>query len=55
MKLISTTYSSPIITEGSFKNVSIEEVSIQHKRKENYLRIDFEYSNNERRIHWCSI
>jgi hypothetical protein len=42
MKLISQNYNSPIITEGAFQNVYIEEVSIQHKRKDNYLKIDFE-------------
>lgn len=42
MKLTTPIYNSPIITEGTFQNVFIEEVSIQHKRKYNYLRIDFE-------------
>jgi hypothetical protein len=42
MKLQSQNYNSPVITEGLFQNVFIEETSIQHKRKDNYLRIDFE-------------
>jgi hypothetical protein len=42
MKLQSQIYNSPILTEGTFQNIFIEEISIQHKRKDNYLRIDFE-------------
>lgn len=42
MKLQAQNYKSPILTEGNFQNVFIEETSIQIKRQENYLRIDFQ-------------
>lgn len=42
MKLQSINYTSPILTEGSFINVFIEETSFQLKRQENYLRIEFD-------------
>ncbi|WP_268846465.1 hypothetical protein [Flavobacterium aestivum] len=42
MKLIAQNYVSPIITEGTFQNVFIEETSIQLKRKDSRLRIDFD-------------
>lgn len=53
MKLQSQAYTSPIATEGIFSTVFIEETSIQLKRQENYLKIDFEMyclRNNERVI-----
>lgn len=42
MKLIAPIYNSPILTEGTFTNVAIEETSFEIKRKETYLRIDFQ-------------
>ena len=42
MKLTSQIYNSPILTEGKFENVSIEETAITLKRKDSYLRIDFD-------------
>ena len=42
MKLTSQNYNSPILTEGQFENVFIEETAITLKRKDSYLRIDFE-------------
>lgn len=42
MKLISQLYKSPIPTEGKFENVFIEETAITLKRKDSYLRIDFD-------------
>jgi hypothetical protein len=53
MKLHSQTYTSPVLTEGTFNNVFIEETSLQLKRQENYLKIDFEmyyFKNNEKVI-----
>jgi hypothetical protein len=52
MKLKSETYISPILTEGTFKDVIIEDVSIQHKRIEDYIQITFEmyYIVNEQKI-----
>lgn len=41
MKLTSQIYNSPILTEGKFENVSIEETAITLKRQDSYLRIDF--------------
>ena len=42
MKLQAINYISPILTEGQFTNVFVEETSVQLKRKDTYLRIDFE-------------
>ena len=42
MKLTSQIYNSPILTEGKFENVAIEETSITLKRQDSYLKIDFE-------------
>ena len=42
MKLTAQNYNSPILTEGKFENVSIEETAITLKRKDSYLRIDFD-------------
>jgi len=42
MKLQAINYTSPIPTEGKFTDVFIEETKIELKRKENYLRIDFD-------------
>lgn len=42
MKLTTQIYNSPILTEGQFENVSIEETAITLKRKDSYLRIDFD-------------
>jgi len=52
MKLKSQFYTSPIPTEGTFENVFIEETSIQTKRQDNYLKIDFEmyYLKNNQKI-----
>ena len=42
MKLTSPIYNSPTLTEGKFENVFIEETAITLKRKDSYLRIDFD-------------
>lgn len=42
MKLTAPTYNSPILTEGKFENVIIEETAITLKRKDSYLKIDFD-------------
>ena len=42
MKLTAAIYNSPILTEGKFENVFIEEMTITLKRKDSYLRIDFD-------------
>lgn len=41
MKLTAPIFISPILTEGTFTNVAIEETSFEIKRKQSYLRIDF--------------
>jgi hypothetical protein len=42
MKLTAPIYKSPILTEGKFENVFIEETAITLKRKDSYLKIDFD-------------
>lgn len=42
MKLSAPIYNSPLFTEGKFENVFIEETSLQLKRSDSYLKIDFE-------------
>ena len=42
MKLTAQNYNSPILTEGKFENVAIEETAITLKRQDSYLKIDFE-------------
>jgi hypothetical protein len=42
MKLTASIYNSPILTEGKFENVFIEETAITLKRKDSYLKIDFD-------------
>lgn len=42
MKLTAPIYNSPIPTEGKFENVFIEETAITLKRKDSYLKIDFD-------------
>lgn len=55
MKLKAQTYVSPIVTEGTFENVIIEETSFQVKRKENYFRIDFDmYLEDKPEVILCS-
>jgi hypothetical protein len=44
MKLIAPIYNSPSPLQGSFENVTIEDVSITHKREDKYLAIGFEMS-----------
>ena len=41
MKLIASNYTSPILTEGTFENVAIEDTSFELKRNDSYLRIEF--------------
>lgn len=42
MKLTAPIFYSPILTEGKFENVFIEETAITLKRKDSYLKIDFD-------------
>lgn len=42
MKLKAINYTSPILTEGKFDNVFIEETSFELKRNDSYFRINFE-------------
>jgi hypothetical protein len=44
MKLIAQTYASPLINQGTFDNVIIQDVSLTHKRLEKYISIGFEMS-----------
>jgi hypothetical protein len=44
MKLIAQTYVSPLINQGTFDNVIIQDVSLTHKRLEKYISIGFEMS-----------
>ncbi|EJG02289.1 hypothetical protein [Flavobacterium sp. F52] len=52
MKLNTTLYVSPIITEGKFDDVYIEDTSYQLDRNNSILRINFEmyYFRNDQRI-----
>jgi hypothetical protein len=52
MKLFTENYVSPIPTQGAFENVSIEETSIIHKGKENFLSIQFDmtYLKNDKKV-----
>ena len=42
MKLKAPIYNSLILTEGKFENVFIEDTAITLKRKDSYLKIDFD-------------
>lgn len=44
MKLIAQTYVSPLLNQGTFENVTIEDVCLTHKRHDNYIAIGFEMS-----------
>jgi hypothetical protein len=52
MKLQAQTYISPILTEGTFENVFIEETKFEVKRKDKYFAITFEMYcfKNEQRV-----
>lgn len=42
MKLHAQVYTSPLLTEGYFNEVFIEEISFENKRVDNYFRVNFE-------------
>ncbi len=44
MKLQAQTYVSPLLNQGAFENVTIEDVCLTHKRQDNYVAIGFEMS-----------
>lgn len=44
MKLQAQTYVSPLLNQGAFENVIIEDVCLTHKRHDNYIAIGFEMS-----------
>lgn len=44
MKLLAQTYVSPLLSQGTFENVTIEDVCLIHKRHDNYIAIGFEIS-----------
>lgn len=44
MKLTAQTYVSPLLNQGAFENVIIEDVCLTHKRHDNYIAIGFEMS-----------
>ena len=51
MKLLAQTYISPLANQGTFTNVTIEDVCLTHKRNEKYISIAFEMSylkNNQK-------
>lgn len=52
MKLTAQTYNSPNPLQGTFENVTIEDVSITHKRLDKYLSITFEmyYLKNDKKV-----
>lgn len=56
MKLIAQTYVSPLLNQGTFANVTIEDVCLTHKRNDKYLSIGFEMYliKNEQRISLAS-
>ncbi|MDI5894409.1 hypothetical protein [Flavobacterium algoritolerans] len=52
MKLIAQSYISPLLNQGTFTNVTIEDVCLTHKRKEKYISIAFEmsYLKNDQKV-----
>lgn len=44
MKLTAQTYVSPLLSQGTFENVIIEDVCLTHKRHDNYIAIAFQMS-----------
>jgi hypothetical protein len=44
MKLFAKKYVSPLPNQGTFENVTIEDICLTHKRNEKYLSIQFEMS-----------
>jgi hypothetical protein len=44
MKLHAAIYTSPLLNQGTFENVIIQDVSLTHKRLEKYISIGFEMS-----------
>lgn len=52
MKLKAISYVSPLLNQGTFENVTIEDVSLIHKRNEKYISITFEmsYLKNDQKV-----
>lgn len=52
MKLNAQTYVSPKLEQGTFTNVTIEDVCLTHKRHDNYIAIGFEmsYIKNDKKV-----
>ena len=52
MKLEAQTYTSPLLNQGTFTNVTIEDVCLTHKRNEKYISIAFEmsYLKNDQKV-----
>ena len=52
MKLKSEKYESPLVNQGTFTNVTIEDVCLIHKRSEKYIAITFEmsYLKNDQKV-----
>lgn len=44
MKLEALIYNSPLLSQGTFANVTIEDVCLTHKRNDKYISITFEMS-----------
>jgi hypothetical protein len=52
MKLTAQTYVSPLLNQGTFANVTIDDVCLTHKRIEKYIAITFEmsYLKNDQKV-----
>ncbi|MFV8370879.1 hypothetical protein [Flavobacterium sp. LB2P74] len=52
MKLRAINYVSPLLNQGTFANVTIEDVCLTHKRNEKYISISFEmsYLKNDQKV-----
>lgn len=52
MKLTAQTYVSPLLNQGTFVNVTIQDVCLTHKRNEKYISITFEmsYLKNDQKV-----
>jgi hypothetical protein len=57
MKLTAQKYTSPLPNQGTFENVTIQDVAICHKRFDKYLSIEFEmsYENNNNKVILASV
>jgi hypothetical protein len=52
MKLKAENYTSPLLNQGTFTDVFVEDTKVTHKRNDKYLALEFEmyYFKNEQRV-----